>query len=164
MLSIQLVRCEGLKSGTESTETSVLVRVQAVDLSFESAGSNGSSSPSGLFAQLGPEDRWLGLEHRIEQVGDEVERFVFFIWSIDKGEDDYGDDEVGDSLGFNGEEDASETRWDSTIEASISCLIMGFSKVRAVYRKYSKIENGGVALVSPAKSLLGSAGADLKKP
>ncbi|KAG2312006.1 hypothetical protein Bca52824_023563 [Brassica carinata] len=153
MLSIQLVRCEGLKSGTESTETSVLVRVQAVDLSFESAGSNGSSSPSGLFAQLGPEDRWLGLEHRIEQVGDEI-------WSIDKGEDDYGDDEVGDSLGFNGEEDASETRWDSTIEASIS----GFSKVRAVYRKYSKIENGGVALVSPAKSLLGSAGADLKKP
>ncbi|KAF2554165.1 hypothetical protein F2Q68_00034909 [Brassica cretica] len=38
------------------------------------------------------------------------------------------------------------------------------SKVRAVYKKYSKIENGGVALVSPAKSLLGSAAADSKKP
>ncbi|KAG2307330.1 hypothetical protein Bca52824_027078 [Brassica carinata] len=83
----------------------------------------------------------------------------FQIWSIDKGEDDYGDDEVGESLGLNGEEDASETRWDSTIEASISEC----SKVRAVYKKYSKIENGGVALVSPAKSLLGSAAADLKK-
>ncbi|KAJ0233790.1 Cyclin-B1-2 [Hirschfeldia incana] len=39
----------------------------------------------------------------------------------------------------------------------------GESKLRAVYKKYSKIENGGVALVSPAKSLLGSA-ADSKKP
>ncbi|XP_013594609.1 PREDICTED: uncharacterized protein LOC106302697 [Brassica oleracea var. oleracea] len=37
-------------------------------------------------------------------------------------------------------------------------------KVRAVYKKYSKIENGGVALVSPTKSLLGSAAADSKKP
>ena len=35
----------------------------------------------------------------------------FQIWSIEKREDDYGDDEVGDSLGFNGEEDAWETRW-----------------------------------------------------
>ncbi|KAJ4911684.1 Cyclin-B1-2 [Raphanus sativus] len=40
----------------------------------------------------------------------------------------------------------------------------GESKLRAVYKKYSKIENGGVALVSPAKSLLGSAAADSKKP
>ncbi|KAF8097211.1 hypothetical protein N665_0293s0059 [Sinapis alba] len=39
----------------------------------------------------------------------------------------------------------------------------GESRLRAVYKKYSKIENGGVALVSPAKSLL-SAAADLKKP
>ncbi|KAH0936602.1 hypothetical protein HID58_004063 [Brassica napus] len=39
----------------------------------------------------------------------------------------------------------------------------GESKLRAVYKKYSKIENGGVALVSPAKSLLSSA-ADVKKP
>ncbi|KAL0728543.1 hypothetical protein Bca4012_024636 [Brassica carinata] len=39
----------------------------------------------------------------------------------------------------------------------------GESKLRAVYKKYSKIENGGVALVSPAKSLLSSA-ADSKKP
>lgn len=68
-----------LKSGTKSTETSVPVRVQAVDLSFEGAGSSSSSSPSGLFAQLGPEDRWLGLEHRIKQVGEEVERFDFFV-------------------------------------------------------------------------------------
>ncbi|KAL0696012.1 hypothetical protein Bca4012_063192 [Brassica carinata] len=137
MLSIQLVWCGELKSGTESTKTSVLVRVQEVDLSFEGAGSSGSSSPSVLFSQLGPEDRWLGLEHRIEQVGEEI-------WSIEKREDDYGDDEVGDSLGLNGEEDASDSRWDSTIEVS-EC-----SKVRAVYKKYSKIEKGGVALVSPA--------------
>ncbi|CAN6846966.1 unnamed protein product [Brassica oleracea] len=33
----------------------------------------------------------------------------------------------------------------------------GESKLRAVYKKYSKIENGGVALVSPAKSLLSPA-------
>ena len=39
----------------------------------------------------------------------------------------------------------------------------GESKLRAVYKKYSKIENGGVALVSPAKSLLSPA-ADVKKP
>lgn len=32
-----------------------------------------------------------------------------------------------------------------------------------MYKKYSKAENGGVALVSPAKSLL-SAAADWKKP
>ncbi|KAF8118787.1 hypothetical protein N665_0002s0096 [Sinapis alba] len=30
----------------------------------------------------------------------------------------------------------------------------GESRLRAVYKKYSKVENGGVALVSPAKSLL----------
>ncbi|CAH8270217.1 unnamed protein product [Arabidopsis lyrata] len=39
----------------------------------------------------------------------------------------------------------------------------GESRLRAVYKKYSKAENGGVALVSPAKSLL-SAAADWKKP
>ncbi|CAF2118682.1 BnaA03g01900D [Brassica napus] len=31
------------------------------------------------------------------------------------------------------------------------------SRLRAVYKKYSKVENGGVALVSPAKSLLSAA-------
>uniref|UniRef100_A0A0D3DGQ4 Uncharacterized protein n=1 Tax=Brassica oleracea var. oleracea TaxID=109376 RepID=A0A0D3DGQ4_BRAOL len=30
----------------------------------------------------------------------------------------------------------------------------GESRLRVVYKKYSKVENGGVALVSPAKSLL----------
>ncbi|AED90976.1 unnamed protein product [Arabidopsis thaliana] len=39
----------------------------------------------------------------------------------------------------------------------------GESRLRAVYKKYSKAENGGVAMVSPAKSLL-SAAADWKKP
>ncbi|XP_010423383.1 PREDICTED: cyclin-B1-2-like [Camelina sativa] len=39
----------------------------------------------------------------------------------------------------------------------------GESRLRAVYKKYSKAENGGVALVSAAKSLL-SAASDLKKP
>ncbi|CAH2073904.1 unnamed protein product [Thlaspi arvense] len=38
----------------------------------------------------------------------------------------------------------------------------GESRLRAVYKKYSKVEKGGVALVSPAKSLLSPA--DLKKP
>ncbi|ESQ40536.1 hypothetical protein EUTSA_v10013556mg [Eutrema salsugineum] len=38
----------------------------------------------------------------------------------------------------------------------------GESRLRAAYKKYSKIEKGSVALVSPAKSLLSSA--DLKKP
>ncbi|KAL0672296.1 hypothetical protein Bca4012_000276 [Brassica carinata] len=33
----------------------------------------------------------------------------------------------------------------------------GESRLRAVYKKYSKVENGGVALVSPAKSLLSAA-------
>ncbi|CAN8237160.1 unnamed protein product [Cochlearia groenlandica] len=37
----------------------------------------------------------------------------------------------------------------------------GESRLRAVYKKYSKAENGGVALVSPAKSLLSP---DMKKP
>ncbi|CAH8343981.1 unnamed protein product [Eruca vesicaria subsp. sativa] len=35
----------------------------------------------------------------------------------------------------------------------------GEGRLRAVYKKYSKAENGGVALVSPAKSLLSSADA-----
>ncbi|CDY14091.1 BnaC02g02080D [Brassica napus] len=38
----------------------------------------------------------------------------------------------------------------------------GESKLRAVYKKYSKIENGGVALVSPAKSLLSPAADDVQ--
>ncbi|KAF2531890.1 hypothetical protein F2Q70_00030463 [Brassica cretica] len=52
----------------------------------------------------------------------------------------------------------------SLLVFSVLSEIMECSKVRAVYKKYSKIENGGVALVSPAKSLLGSAAADSKKP
>ncbi|CAN6872228.1 unnamed protein product, partial [Brassica oleracea] len=48
--------------------------------------------------------------------------------------------------------------------ANLGLLLFFFFLVRAVYKKYSKIENGGVALVSPTKSLLGSAAADSKKP
>ncbi|CAH8384475.1 unnamed protein product [Eruca vesicaria subsp. sativa] len=40
----------------------------------------------------------------------------------------------------------------------------GESKLRAVYKKYSKAENGGVALVSPAKFLLSAAATDSKNP
>ncbi|KAG2298964.1 hypothetical protein Bca52824_035436 [Brassica carinata] len=60
---------------------------------------------TGVEAEYG---RHSGDPGRVDEAREDAVRVI---WSIEKGGHDYGDDEVGDSLGFNGEEDASETRW-----------------------------------------------------